>query len=111
MDQKKVIQQLIKIAEKQQKAIEKLAQQLQEVPAGGFPEQQDLKPNQQQHTDLMTRVLKANPNLANIVQSLTYAGPGNVNVTFKPGQSSDANFSTVVKALGAIGVNARLHEV
>jgi len=128
MDQKKVLEKLLKIAENQQKIIMKLAQGAMppdSLPTGGstFTPGQDpgpapapspdrLDPNKQQHTDLQSKVLAANPKLASVIASISYgAAPGTVNVSFKPGQATQANYDAVKAAVGAAGVQAKVHVV
>jgi hypothetical protein len=113
MDSKKVIEKLIKIAENQQKIITKLAQQAGLPPdslptsqvsmSGGQhqappspPSPQDLKPRTLPHQDLQSMVLGANPKLSGAVASIAYAGPGQINVSFKPGQATQPNYDAVL---------------
>jgi hypothetical protein len=113
MDSKKVIEKLIKIAENQQKIIVKLAQQAglppdslptsqvsmtegQHAPTPTQPPPQDLKPRTLTHQSLQAMVLGANPKLSNAVASIAYAGPGQINVSFKPGQATQPNYDAVL---------------
>jgi hypothetical protein len=114
MDQKKVIEKLLKIAENQQKIITKLAQALppDSVPTSGAtmtdgqsqapasqPPPQNLKPNPQQHKDIQALVLGANPKLSASVASVAYGGPGQINVSFKPGQATQSNYDAVLATI------------
>lgn len=126
MDTKKVLHQLLKIAENQQKIIMKLAQgQLPPdslptsqvgvsgghgMPVSQEPPPQDLS-SKQQHVELQKKVLSINPKLANVIASIVYGQPGFVNVSFKPGQANQANYEAVRSAVGAAGVKAQVHVV
>lgn len=111
MDSKKVLEKLLKIAENQQKIITKLAQALppdslptsQVSMTGGHsqapasqPPPQDLKPKSVQHQDLQTMVLGADPKLGGAIASIAYGGPGQINVSFKPNQATQANYNAVL---------------
>jgi|SRR5271166_6852156 len=108
MDTKKVLQQLVKIADNQQKIINRLAQGLQVDPPAITNEQKDpgkvapppptnLKPNAPAKAPASEgqMVMNALPpavatNVANVAVSA-----GKVNVTFKPGQKTQANYDAV----------------
>lgn len=127
MDTKKVLNQLLKIAENQQKIIMKLAQS--QLPpdtlptsqvgvSGGHakpvsqePPPQKLDPSKQQHVELQKKVLSVNPKLSGVIASLTYGTQGTINVSFKPGQATQSNYDAVVAALSAAGVKAQVHVV
>jgi len=107
MDTKKVIQQLIKIADSQQKIINKLAQGLQVDPPVLQGNQKDpgqatpppttnLKPNApQKQTPEGQLIMNAlPPAVAPNVTSVTVS-EGKVNVTFMPGQKTQANYDAV----------------
>jgi hypothetical protein len=111
MDSKKVIEKLIQIAANQQKIITKLAQALppdslptSEVsmtpgapaPASSAPPALNLKPTPIVHQDIQTMVLGANPKLGGVVSSIAYGGPGQINVSFKPGHATQPNYDAVL---------------
>lgn len=111
MDSKKVLEKLLKIAEQQQKIITKLAQALPpdslptsqvsmtdgktQAPASQ-PPAQDLKPRQLPHQDVQAMVLAANPKLSGAVASVAYGAPGQITVSFKPNQATQANYDAVL---------------
>jgi len=114
MDQKKVLEKLLKIAENQQKIITKLAQALppdaaptsgttftpgQSAPAPRAPPAQHVKPAQPAKQDLQALVVAENPNLATVVASIAYGEPGQINVSFKAGQATQANYDAVLAAV------------
>lgn len=109
MDTKKILQQLIKIAEKQQEIIKKLAQ-----PAPSTPESQTttFTPGQTQGKAAPPPATPLNSNapksgaedqvIRNSLPATLQAAvadikvvPGQVNVTFKPGQRTQANYNAV----------------
>lgn len=110
MDTKKVLQQLVKIADNQQRIINKLAQGLQVVdptltdqkdPSKAAPPAPGtLKPNAPQKLAPEGQlIMSALPpavalNVANIA-----VVQGAVNVTFKPGQKTQANYDAVKAAV------------
>lgn len=127
MDQKKVIEKLLKIAENQQKIIIKLAQQAlppDSLPTGGATFSGGTDPhsagnalpdhlhhNNPSKSDLQSKILAKNPQLANVISSIVYGEAGTVNVSFKPGQGTQANYDAVLKAVAAAGVQAKVHVV
>ena len=111
MDQKKVLEKLLKIAENQQKIIVKLAQALppealptsgttftpgQAAPAASQPPAQHMAPKKVEHQDLQAMVLAANPKLSAAIASVAYGGPGQITVSFKPSQATQANYDAVL---------------
>lgn len=127
MDQKKVIEKLLKIAENQQKIIMKLAQATppaatptgevstftpgQAAPAPSAPPPQSMKPVAPKHEDLQAMILAANPKLGDVIASIAHSGPGVVNVSFKPGQATQPNYDAVLAAVQKAGVQAKVHVV
>ncbi len=114
MDQKKVLEKLLKIAENQQKIIMKLAQMPapatptsevstyspgQAAPAPSAPPAQHMAPKKMEHQDLQSMVLAANPKLGGAVASIAYGGPGQITVSFKPSQATQANYDAVLATI------------
>jgi hypothetical protein len=111
MNSKKVIEQLIKITESQQKIITKLAQQAGLTPdidltegqspptAATPPPANKLEPVKTPHIDLLALVLGVNPILKDTVASLTYGASGAINVSFKEGQATQTNYNAVRTAI------------
>jgi hypothetical protein len=102
MDSKKIIEKLIKIAEKQQKIIEKLAQQA-ELTVGDpkasaaptAPAATSLTPNPTAPKREADTILASLPvNLKPAVALLEVHG-GTVSVKFKPGQATQQNYDAV----------------
>lgn len=97
MDTKKVIRKLIKIAENQQKIINKIAQELQ--PAGEPLNQEHFDPNKAQKQPARA-LIGALPSgffeqkLINIEER-----GSDMLVGFKPGQKTQANYDVVLKTL------------
>lgn len=111
MDQKKVLEKLLKIAENQQKIIMKLAQMPpaatptsevstftpgQGAPAPTAPAPTGARPAAPPHQDLQAMMFAANPNLAHAVSSVAFAGPGAISVSFKEGQATQPNYDAVL---------------
>lgn len=111
MDQKKVLEKLLKIAANQQKIIMKLAQALppdalptsgttftpgQGAPPAAAPAPTSARPDAPPHQDLQAMMFAANPNLQHAVSSVAFAGPGAINVSFKEGQATQPNYDAVL---------------
>src|SRR5271166_2923530 len=92
MDTKKVLQQLVKIADNQQKIINRLAQGLQVDPPAITNEQKDPAKAPPPEGQMVMNALPpaVATNVANVAVSA-----GKVNVTFKPGQKTQANYDAV----------------
>ncbi len=136
MDQKKVIEKLIKIAENQQKIIQKLAQ-AQGLPPDALPTSQvqmgeghgaapasqpppeKLNPGQPKPTQTQSEgqmIMSALPaNVAKAISNIAVTA-GNVNVSFAPGGATQANYDAVLKAVQSLqqanklpGSNYKVH--
>lgn len=111
MDTKKVLQLLVKIADKQQKIINKMAQQntdlvVHDKPAGGGtgqqPPPQNLDPAKQTHTDPAQVLLAAlPPNVKGTVNSIRVQGP-DMHVQFQPGKANQAAYNAIMKTLQSL---------
>lgn len=116
MDSKKIIQKLIKIAQNQQKIIEKLAQQNTDIvglEGGHSPGQTATPPAQSlptggQHVNpkyAVPALIQKDPHLSKVVLIDAYGKPSVsvegdvVKVTMKPGQKTQANQNALEKAI------------
>jgi hypothetical protein len=102
MDSKKIIEKLVKIAHNQQKIIHKLAQQAV-IPS---PVNVDMgltgKSNPIAHKDSATAIVEAlGPFYTRAISDLNVQG-NNVNVTFKPGQGTQANYDHILKVVQSL---------
>ncbi len=108
MDTKKVLQLLVRIADKQQKIINKMAQQntdlvVQDSPASGGtgqqPPPQHLQPGPTSHADPGQALLAAlPPNVKATVNSIKVQGP-DMHVQFQPGKANQATYNAILKTL------------
>lgn len=100
MDSKKIIEKLVKIAHNQQKIIHKLAQQ-----AGvSSPVETEMtgKSNPIAHKDSATAIVEAlGAFYGRAISDLNVSG-SNVNVAFKPGQATQANYDHVLKVVQSL---------
>lgn len=101
MDSKKIIEKLVKIAHNQQKIIHKLAQQ-----AGVSTPTDTVLPtghsNPIAHKDSAAAIIEAlGPFYGRVVSDVNVTG-NTVNVTFKPGQATQANYDHVLKVVQAL---------
>lgn len=90
MDTKKLLSKLVKIAESQQKMINKLAQQM--------PPPQDLKPAPTQKNPAEVLYASLPPALKNNIERL-YVRQGDMWVSFKEGQKNQMNYNAVLNTL------------
>lgn len=90
MDTKKVLERLIKIADSQQKIINKLAQEL--------PPPQDLKPAPTQKNPQDVLMAALTPALQSQIQLLRPRG-GDMEVKFNEGQATQSNYNMVLRTL------------
>lgn len=126
MDSKKVIEKLIKIAEKQQKIIEKLAQQAglppdslptssvdmsggHPAPVSAPPPPADLKPHTPKQFGGEGQVIMQAlpPNVQAVVNSIQVSS-GAVNVSFKAGGATQANYNVVLNAVKQLQASGKL---
>ena len=107
MDTKKVLQLLVRIADKQQKIINKMAQAntdlvVQDRPQGAAPGQpppQHLQPGPTSHADPAQALLAAlPPNVKATVNSIKVEGP-DMHVQFQPGKANQATYNAIMKTL------------
>ena len=106
MDTKKVLQQLIKIADKQQKIINKLAQQNTDVTIGDQQQRpvsdpgqaQHLDPNKTQH-DPAKALLGALPPAVKPLVTNLQARDSDMLVSFQPGKATQPNYDAVLKTM------------
>lgn len=94
MDSKKVIEKLIKIAEQQQKIIQKLAQA---VPMAA-PPPTAINPVAPPKREADTILQSLPPNLKGIVANIEVHG-NTVSVTFQPGKSSQQSYDAVKRLI------------
>lgn len=108
MDTKKVLQLLVRIADKQQKIINKMAQQntdlvVQDKPQGApvntAPPPTSLKPGAVSHADPGQALLAAlPPNVKATVNNIKVQGP-DMHVQFQPGKANQATYDAILKTL------------
>ena len=107
MDTKKVLQLLVRIADKQQKIINKMAQAntdvtIQDKPQGAAPNQPpptSLKAGPVSHADPAQALLAAlPPNIKATVNGIKVNGP-DMHVQFQPGKMNQATYDVVLKTL------------
>lgn len=118
MDTKKVLQLLVRIADKQQKIINKMAQQNtdlvvqdkpQAAPVNTTPPPTALKPATPSKADPSQALLAAlPPNVKATVNNIRVQGP-DMHVQFAPGKATQANYDAVMKTLQGL-INQRVIE-
>ena len=94
MDTKKVIAKLVKIAQSQQKIINKLAQ----VPLAEAPLTQHLDPAQTQHSPAKAVLDALPPAVRAVIVNLEERG-NDMMVGFKPGQKTQRNYDAILSAM------------
>jgi hypothetical protein len=108
MDTKKVLQLLVRIADKQQKIINKMAQantdlvvqdRPQAAPVNTVPPPTGAQPRQMAHNDPAQVLLDAlPPNIKATVNSIKVQGP-DMHVQFQPGKLTQPNYDAVMRTL------------